>query len=95
MHRRFREIKSTARCQNLDRLITADNLGDNTMDQTFTWSISGNMTSNSVLGTYSYPAPTAARPHAPTSVGSATFTYDAAGNMTAGLEGRTIAYGSL
>jgi hypothetical protein len=62
------------------------------MDQTFTWSISGNLTSNSALGTYSYPAHTAARPHAPTAVGAAVFTCDAAGNMTTGLEGRAIVY---
>jgi hypothetical protein len=31
-------------------------------------------------------------PHAPTSLGAQSFSYDAAGNMTVGLEGRSIAY---
>ncbi|MEM7669326.1 MAG: toxin TcdB middle/N-terminal domain-containing protein, partial [Pseudomonadota bacterium] len=73
----------------LDRLVGADNLGDDSLDQTFTFALNGNMTFNSALGTYSYNG---AQPHAPSQVGSAVFSYDAAGNMIVGLEGRVITY---
>ena len=76
----------------LDRLVNADNLGSNALDQTFTFDDGNNMTSNSALGTYTYPAGTAPRPHAPTNVAGQAFQYDAVGNMTTGLSGRTIAY---
>ncbi len=49
------------------------------------------MTYNSALGTYSYPAATAPRPHAPTDVAGQALTYDRNGNMLSGM-GRTIAY---
>ncbi|WP_447971237.1 LamG-like jellyroll fold domain-containing protein [Nitrospira sp. M1] len=51
------------------------------------------MTSNSQIGTYTYPASggSSVRPHAATGAGSNTYAYDANGNMTNGA-GRTIAY---
>lgn len=44
------------------------------------------------LGSGTYPAATANRPHAPTQAGSHSFTYDANGNMLTGLYGKTMAY---
>jgi len=41
----------------LDRLTSADNIRDNSFDQTFQYDAVGNMTSNSAVGTYSYPMP--------------------------------------
>ena len=77
----------------LDRLVSADNLYNNTLDQTFTFDDANNMTSNSALGTYTYPTPNGTDPsHAPTSVPGQVFQYDANGNMTTGLGNRTIAY---
>ncbi|WP_280138433.1 RHS repeat-associated core domain-containing protein, partial [Pseudovibrio denitrificans] len=55
------------------------------------YSPSGNLLSKSDVGTYSYPAPTAARPHAPTKAGSWTFSYDGNGNMVSG-KGRSLIY---
>ncbi|NKE71607.1 FG-GAP-like repeat-containing protein [Candidatus Manganitrophus noduliformans] len=53
----------------------------------------GNMTSNSQVGSYTYPTsgPTSVRPHAVAQAGANTYGYDANGNMTAGA-GRTITY---
>lgn len=53
----------------------------------------GNMTSNSQVGSYTYPAsgPTSVRPHAVAQAGANTYQYDANGNMTTGA-GRTITY---
>jgi len=50
------------------------------------------MLTHSDLGTYTYPAATAARPHTPTDVGSETLTYDANGNMLTGLSGKLMTY---
>ncbi|MER9599621.1 hypothetical protein NKJ08_33175, partial [Mesorhizobium sp. M0244] len=67
-----------------DRLTSSDNLGNNTLDETFVYAANDNLTSRTrVAGTYVYPAASAARPHAPTAVGAKTLTYDANGNMTA------------
>lgn len=66
-----------------DRLTSSDNLGDNTLDETFVYAANDNLTSRSrVAGTYVYPSASAARPHAPTAVGAKTLAYDANGNMT-------------
>ncbi|MER9755063.1 RHS repeat-associated core domain-containing protein [Mesorhizobium sp. M0166] len=66
-----------------DRLTLGDNLGNNTLDETFVYAANDNLTSRTrVAGTYVYPAATAPRPHAPTAVGVKTLTYDANGNMT-------------
>jgi RHS repeat-associated protein len=53
----------------------------------------GNMTFNSQVGNYTYPAsgPTSVRPHAVAQAGANTYQYDANGNMTSGA-GRTITY---
>lgn len=66
-----------------DRLTSSDNLGDNTLDETFVYAANDNLTSRTrVAGTYVYPLASAARPHAPTAVGAKTLAYDANGNMT-------------
>jgi len=44
--------------------------------------MNGNMTSNSALGTLTYPAATALRPHTPLTIGGQAIGYDANGNMT-------------
>ncbi|TPI72107.1 RHS repeat-associated core domain-containing protein, partial [Mesorhizobium sp. B2-8-9] len=68
---------------NASRLTSSDNLGNNTLDETFVYAANDNLTSRSrVVGTYIYPAATAPRPHAPTSVGAKTLAYDANGNLT-------------
>ncbi|MER9554386.1 toxin TcdB middle/N-terminal domain-containing protein [Mesorhizobium sp. M0323] len=65
-----------------DRLTSSDNLGTNTLDETFVYAANDNLTSRTrVAGTYVYPTASAARPHAPTAVGVKTLTYDANGNM--------------
>ncbi len=71
----------------LDRLLSADNTSDNTLDQTFSFDLVGNMLTNSKVGTYSYPAAGGVRPHAVTGIsggplGTQAFTYDANGSMT-------------
>jgi RHS repeat-associated protein len=83
----------------LDRLLSADNTGDNTLDQTFTYDNVGNMLTNSRVGSYSYPAQgaTSVRPHAVTATSgasgypAASYGYDANGNMTAS-GGDTLTY---
>ncbi len=58
----------------------ANNLGDNTLDETFTYSNTGNLISRTRLaGSFTYPAPTGVRPHAPTHLGSQAISYDANG----------------
>jgi RHS repeat-associated protein len=73
----------------LDRLLSADNASDNSLDQTFTYDLVGNMVTNSRVGTYGYGAqgPGSVRPHATTGLsggplGSQSFFYDANGSMT-------------
>ncbi|MER9410020.1 RHS repeat-associated core domain-containing protein [Mesorhizobium sp. M0589] len=68
---------------NADRLTSSDNLGDNTLDETFVYSANDNMVSRTrVAGTYVYPAASSARPHAPITVGANAMAYDANGNLT-------------
>ena len=74
------------------RLTLANNLGDNSQDQTFTYDRAGNMTYNSLVGTYVYPSPGSPRPHAPTSINGQPITYDANGNMTQRMDGSDIVY---
>ncbi len=74
------------------RLLTADNVTNNAYDQTFAYDAGGNMVNKSDLGTYVYPAATAARPHTPLTVGAETFTYDDNGNMLTGLNGKVMTY---
>jgi hypothetical protein len=49
------------------------------------------MTTNSGVGSYSYPAPGQPRPHAVTAAGSNSYAYDDAGNMLSGA-GRTMTW---
>ncbi|MEZ5812991.1 MAG: RHS repeat-associated core domain-containing protein [Rhizobiaceae bacterium] len=73
-----------------DQLVSADNLGDNSLDETFTYSATGNLVSRTRLsGTFTYPAGTGVRPHAPTFLGAQAISYDANGNMT-GDGGRSL-----
>ncbi|WP_179297780.1 RHS repeat domain-containing protein [Mesorhizobium carmichaelinearum] len=77
---------------NADRLISADNLGDNTLDETFVYAANDNMLSRTrVAGTYAYPSASAPRPHAPISVGANAMAYDANGNLTSDGS-RTLAW---
>lgn len=77
---------------NADRLTSSDNLGDNTLDETFVYAANDNMVSRTrVAGTYVYPAASAARPHAPVTVGANAMAYDANGNLTSDGS-RTLAW---
>jgi RHS repeat-associated protein len=51
-------------------------------DQSFAYNTVGNMTQNSALGSYVYPAPGSDRPHAPLAAGPRDYVYDANGNVT-------------
>jgi RHS repeat-associated protein len=50
---------------------------------TYGYDAIGNITSNSAVGTYTYPLPGQARPHAVIHAGSTSYGYDADGNMIA------------
>lgn len=80
----------------LNRLIGT--YGDETGhgDESFSYDALGNITSNSALGAYTYPAsgcspsnPCASHPHAVISAGNNKYSYDANGNMLSG-DGRTF-----
>ena len=77
----------------LDRLLTSVNASDTSFNRSFSYDAAGNMSSNSGVGSYTYPAQgsTAVRPHAVTAAGSWTFAYDANGNMLSGA-GRTLVH---
>jgi RHS repeat-associated protein len=66
------------------RLTSATNLSTAAHSQTFAYSPSGNLTYNSRIGNYVYPAPGIAsvRPHAASSAGANAFEYDANGNLS-------------
>ncbi|MEM9633745.1 MAG: HNH/ENDO VII family nuclease [Pseudomonadota bacterium] len=74
-----------------NRLTSATNLNNADYTQTFRYDAADNVTHNSTVGDYIYPAPTAPRPHAVTKAGGLTYVYDANGNMTSGA-GRIISY---
>jgi len=77
----------------LGRLTSADNLGNNALDETYSYSLSGNLLSRTRTGNYVYPAGTAPRPHAAIAIGSRpSITYDASGNMLSDGT-RTFAWG--
>src|SRR5438093_2569048 len=61
--------------------------------QTYSYDQIGNMLSNPLVGTYTYPVSGASsvRPHAVSTAGSNTYSYDNNGNMTSGA-GRTLTY---
>ncbi|MGK6317817.1 RHS repeat domain-containing protein, partial [Neorhizobium sp. DT-125] len=65
----------------LGRLTSADNAGNNALDETYSYSLTGNLLSRTKVGAYTYPAGTAVRPHAATKIGTKTIGYDANGNM--------------
>ncbi len=75
----------------LDRLLTATNTGNSALSQSFTYDSVDNMLTNSAVGTYTYPLPGAARPHAVTSAGGTSYGYDANGNMIS-AGGVTLTY---
>ena len=65
--------------------------------KTFAYDSIGNITTKSDVGSYTYPLPGSARPHAVIEVSgslNATYSYDANGNLTAGA-GRTVTYASF
>ena len=65
----------------LDQLLSASNSGNASLNQSFTYDDAFNMTSNSAVGSYVYPATGSPRPHAPTLVGGKRYLYDAVGNV--------------
>jgi RHS repeat-associated protein len=82
----------------LNRLTSSTvNLSPTPLSKSFSFDPVGNLLAKSDVGNYAYPAPTLPRPHAVLSINggtiSATFSYDANGNQTAGL-GRNITYTS-
>ncbi len=84
-------LSETFHYDELNRLTQATATGLPT--QTFAYDITGNMTSKSDVGSYSYGAGNAG-PHAVTTAGSDTYTYDNVGNMLTG-GGRTVTYNSF
>jgi RHS repeat-associated protein len=85
------QMNQTYTYDNLDRLTAVS--GD--YAQSFAYDTLGNLTSNSALGAYTYPAygPNGCgsgvqcpRPHAVQQAGSRTYTYDAVGNMTSSID---------
>ncbi|WP_181168039.1 RHS repeat protein [Mesorhizobium sp. B2-4-19] len=77
-----------------DRLIWSTNLGNAALSEQFAYAANDNLISRSrVAGTYVYPPAGAARPHAPTAVGTKTLAYDANGNMISDGT-RTLAWDS-
>ncbi|WP_151176800.1 RHS repeat-associated core domain-containing protein [Hypericibacter terrae] len=75
----------------MDRLLSADNVDNNALDQTFTYDTVGNLSTNSLIGTYTYPATGSPRPHAVTATPLGSYGYDANGSMTT-APGDTLAY---
>ncbi|WP_434733892.1 hypothetical protein NL154_08495 [Rhizobium sp. YTUHZ044] len=65
----------------LSRLTGADNGGDNSLDETYSYDTNHNLLSRTRIGSYVYPAASAIRPHAATQIGAKTIDYDANGNM--------------
>ncbi|NIX78462.1 FG-GAP-like repeat-containing protein, partial [Microvirga terricola] len=66
-----------------DELTTATVSGPVSKTFSYTYDAIGNLLSNDGT-TYVYPAAKAARPHAPTKVGTSDYAYDANGNLTSG-----------
>jgi RHS repeat-associated protein len=80
----------------LERLTAATNATDLMKSVALAYDDADNMITNSRVSAspYVYPAPNEPHPHAVTSVGDTSYTYDAVGNLTAG-GGRSIAYDGL
>jgi RHS repeat-associated protein len=89
-------LSETLTYDSLNRLKTAT-VGLN-VAKTFTYDTIGNIVSKSDVGTYTYPAPGQAFPHAVSSIAGSvintSFTYDANGNLIGG-NGLTYAYASF
>lgn len=81
----------------LGRLLVAANANVSELNQSFSYDLAGNLLTNSALGSYGYPVQgaSAVRPHAVTTAGAWSFSYDANGNQTADVTNRTAAYGGL
>ena len=91
----------------LSRLTQSDMTGTTAQTKTYSYDPIGNLTFRSDVGTLTYPAVTAARPHAVTSIAgnatgvidgvtNATYTYDANGNMANSVQvNRTFTYTSF
>ncbi|HEY3357011.1 MAG TPA: FG-GAP-like repeat-containing protein, partial [Polyangia bacterium] len=75
----------------LHRLTSATNTTDPASSDSFGYDALGNITTNSRVGAYAYPAAGQARPHAVTQAGSSGYSYDANGNLVSGA-GRTIVW---
>ncbi|MDQ0473500.1 RHS repeat-associated core domain-containing protein [Labrys wisconsinensis] len=71
----------------LDELKAATNAGNSAYSETYAYDIAGNLTSKRWVGAYAYPAPgpSAVQPHAVTTAGNYSFSYDANGNMLQSL----------
>lgn len=66
----------------LSRLTKADNAGDNTLDEDYSYDTNHNLLSRTRIGTYVYPTTASAiRPHAATQIAAKAISYDANGNM--------------
>jgi RHS repeat-associated protein len=78
----------------MDRLLTATNTTDSLLTQSFTYDRTDNMTSNSAIGAYSYPAPGSPRPHAVTATSLGSYGYNLNANMTTEV-GDTLSYDGL
>ncbi len=72
----------------LDRLLTAQGVGNNPYNQSYQYDRIGNITYKSDVGNYSY-GNYSVRPHAVQSAGPITLTYDANGNMIGRVDGTT------
>jgi len=75
----------------LHRLVSALNENDYTQNTALTYDPLGNITYNSQLGAYTYPAASQNQPHAVQQAGANGYTYDANGNMLTGA-GRTYVW---
>jgi RHS repeat-associated protein len=71
----------------LDQLTSATNGANASLNETYAYDNAGNLTAKSDIGTYTYPAqgPSAIRPHAVSTAGGASFSFDANGNMLTGI----------
>ncbi len=76
----------------LDQLLSAANTNTPSLSRTYSYDVGGNLSSNSAVGTYSYPTQgaTAYQPHAVMSAGAWTFGYDLNGNQTTRHTGATL-----
>ncbi|ODA93668.1 hypothetical protein BFX40_12875 [Mesorhizobium sp. SEMIA 3007] len=77
---------------NADRLTSSTNRGNTGLSESFVYAANDNMLSRTrVAGSCVYPSASAARPHAPISVGANAMAYDANGNLTSDGS-RTLAW---